>query len=151
MKYCKHYFRDFPTQPRPQKRKDALRTRLVPTLKSNVLSYARIELWPNIKNGIVTTKLFLEIIFDNRKVTALYRNAVKILLAEHSYLSSRTKVLEQGKEIEQNWTGLENIDIWFCVLFGYCQSLIFRSETGLWTISPPKLEIFLTLTNFLRS
>ena len=45
--------------------------------------------------------------------------------------TSPTKYLEQFKEIQENWTGLENFDIYFCVLFDcYCQSLISGSEAG---------------------
>ena len=41
------------------------------------------------------------------------------------HLFSQTKYFEQSKEIQQNWTGLEHFDIYFCVLFDcYIQILI---------------------------
>ena len=33
-------------------------------------------------------------------------------------LQFRAKYLKQNKEIEYNWSGLENFDICFCVVFG---------------------------------
>ena len=47
--------------------------------------------------------------------------------------------MEQSKEIQLNWTGLENF-IYFCLLFhGYCQILIFARETGNEAMTPLKL------------
>ena len=46
-------------------------------------------------------------------------------------LQSYAKYLEQTREIQQNWTGQEKFDIYFCVFFDCCcQTLISERETG---------------------
>ena len=46
-----------------------------------------------------------------------------IMVAPYPHLQFRTRYFGQGKEIRQNWTGLEHFDICCCKLFDfYCQS-----------------------------
>ena len=47
------------------------------------------------------------------------------------------KTFDQGRKIQWSWTGKQNFDIYFCVLFDcHCQSLIFGRKTGYWAMSP---------------
>ena len=40
------------------------------------------------------------------------------------------KLMGQSKEIKQNWTGLRNCNICFCVIFSFCDKSLFSgSET----------------------
>ena len=46
-------------------------------------------------------------------------------------LQSWTKYLEKSKDTKQNWTGIENFDFCFCVIFDcYYLSLISGRKTG---------------------
>ena len=57
-------------------------------------------------------------------------------------LQSWAKYFKQNREIQQNQTGKETFDIYFCVFFDcYCHSLISGRETR--HMSPPEFEIFL--------
>ena len=42
------------------------------------------------------------------------------------------KSLKQNKEVQQNWTGSENFDICFCIIFCHCKSSFSGKETGHW-------------------
>ena len=65
-----------------------------------------------------------------------------VFLVQEILATIPIKYLEQSNEIQSNWVGLENFDIYFWVLFeSYCQSFI----------SPPKCDIFVMFPNFLRS
>ena len=79
-------------------------------------------------------------------------NKTVVIQSTHKHLKSWAKYLEQNREIQWNWTGQENSDIYFCVLLDcYCQSLVSGRETGHWAMFPPKFEIFLIFPYFLRS
>ena len=41
------------------------------------------------------------------------------------------KVMGQGKEIKQNWTGWKNFEVYFCIIFA-CYDQIFISERETW-------------------
>ena len=61
------------------------------------------------------------------------------------------KNLERSNEIQYNWTGLENFDICFSILFEcYCLVLVPARETGHWAIYPTNFETILIIPNFLR-
>ena len=65
-------------------------------------------------------------------------------------LQSWTIYLEQSKETQSYWAGLESFDIYFCVFFDcLCQSLIFVRDTGRLGPSSLKFQIFLIFPNFL--
>ena len=42
---------------------------------------------------------------------------MKKIVHIYIYIKSREKVMEQSKEIKQNWTGSKDFDICFCVIF----------------------------------
>ena len=61
-------------------------------------------------------------------------------------------ILEQSKEIKQNWLVPGNFDISFCAVFDCSyQSFVSGRKTGHYALSPPKFGIALIINNFLRS
>lgn len=57
----------------------------------------------------------------------------KQTLFDSSSLQSWTKYLEQRKEVQPNWTGLQNLDI--VLFYCYCHNLISGKETALGYVS----------------
>ena len=54
------------------------------------------------------------------------------------FRQSRTKNLEQNREIQWNWTGQESLDIYLCMFFNcHYQSFIFRTVRLGTRLSPP--------------
>ena len=68
------------------------------------------------------------------------------------YPQSLTKYLEQSKEIKQNWTGPEKLDICFSVIFNlHYQIFTSENETGHMALLLPNFDFFLIFTNFISS
>ena len=55
------------------------------------------------------------------------------------------KYILKSKNVKQNYTRSENFD------FSYCQTFIFRMETGHKALTVPKFQISLIFPNLLRS
>ena len=54
--------------------------------------------------------------------------------------------MRHSKDIKQNRSGTENIDICFCIIFDrHYQSFVSGKETGHYTLSLPNFEIFQNL------
>ena len=69
-----------------------------------------------------------------------------------SHRKSHKKLIEQSKEIKQNWKGSNNFDICFYINFScYDQSLISGSVTVHYVLPPTNFCVFLKCYSFLRS
>ena len=76
------------------------------------------------------------------------KNYSRLILMFQSW----TKYLQQSKEINQNWTGAENLDNCFCESFDrYYKSFIAGRKTGNQAISLLNFDFLLIFPNFLRS
>ena len=54
---------------------------------------------------------------------------MKKIVHIYIYIKSPEKVMEQSKEIKQNWTGSKDFDICFCVIF-HCYDQNFHFWKG---------------------
>ena len=61
------------------------------------------------------SKVFSEII----KQVFNSEHVLEVMLRETQKLQSWTKFMKQCQEIKQNWTGQENFEICFCVIFDH--------------------------------
>ena len=60
--------------------------------------------------------------------------------------------MEQCPEEGQTWTGQEDFDIHFCVIFDlWCQGFISGRETGWWPLSPPIFDILSNIYYFSKT
>ena len=109
--------------------------------------HCRLCWYEILRQELIVSRITLLRVFEKCARPAVYPQC-----EDTSLHFLKKKYLVNNKKIWKNWAISKNFDICFCVILDfYCRKFVFGGTTGHEALPPPNFEVFLILSNFLKS